>query len=310
MLELVGLSGFAKRKPRQLSGGQQQRVALGRALVNHPRVLLLDEPLGALDLKLRKNMQLELKRIQQRGRDHVRPRHARPGRGDDDGGHDRGHEQRPHRAARPARGALRAAGDGVRRRLPRRRRTCCPGPSRARTRSGSRTATRRAGGGERPRGRGRRGRAGRRRSRSEQEAARTSSPGTISETAYIGVATQVVVRTAAGTVHVFAQNMDAGGRVPAPGIERHPELGPESTFVVDRDGIAEEEETHEPEADPTRAPATRRGGRCAARASRRSSPRAAAAAAAAAASGELKTSSTSRTGRTTSTRRRRSRLPA
>jgi spermidine/putrescine transport system ATP-binding protein len=64
MLELVGLSGFARRKPKQLSGGQQQRVALGRALVNHPRVLLLDEPLGALDLKLRKNMQMELKRIQ------------------------------------------------------------------------------------------------------------------------------------------------------------------------------------------------------------------------------------------------------
>ena len=65
MLETVSLKGFENRKPDALSGGQQQRVAIARALVNRPKVLLLDEPLGALDLKLRKDMQIELKRIQQ-----------------------------------------------------------------------------------------------------------------------------------------------------------------------------------------------------------------------------------------------------
>ncbi len=239
MLELVGLSGFAKRKPRQLSGGQQQRVALARALVNHPRVLLLDEPLGALDLKLRKQMQLELKRIQSEvGITFVHVTHDQEeamtmadtiavmngGRIEQLGPPAELYE-RPATAfvagflgaSNLLPGTIDGAdairlddGTVVRARVDGR-----TGPVAAGVRPEKITLG--AGGGV------------------------NELAGTVSETAYIGVATQVVVRTAVGIVHVFAQNMDAGGRVPAPGTTVVLSWAPDATFVVDRDASTSEE---------------------------------------------------------------------
>ena len=83
MLKLVQLGGFAARKPHQLSGGQRQRVALARSLIKRPKLLLLDEPLGALDKKLREETQFELIKIQETLGRHLHHRDARPGGGDD-----------------------------------------------------------------------------------------------------------------------------------------------------------------------------------------------------------------------------------
>jgi spermidine/putrescine transport system ATP-binding protein len=241
MLELVGLSGFAKRKPKQLSGGQQQRVALGRALVNHPRVLLLDEPLGALDLKLRKQMQLELKRIQHEvGITFVHVTHDQEEAmtmADTIAVMNQGHIEQLGPPAelyeRPAT-AFVAGFLGASNLLP----GMVEGVDAVRLEDGTLVRASVDGhsghvaAGVRPEkitiGRG---------------GGANELPGTVSESAYIGVATQVVVRTTAGVVQVFAQNLDAGGRVPPPGANVILSWAPESTFIVAHDDSETEEET-------------------------------------------------------------------
>jgi spermidine/putrescine transport system ATP-binding protein len=240
VLELVDLAGRENGKPAQLSGGQQQRVALARAIVNNPRVLLLDEPLGALDLKLRKQMQLELKRIQHEvGITFVHVTHDQEeamtmadtiavmndGRIEQLGNPTQLYE-RPRTSfvagflgsSNLLSGTIEGA-DAIRLEDGTVIRADIDGRS-GQVAAGVRPEkiTIGAGGGV------------------------NELDGTVAETAYIGVATQVVVRTAVGTVDVFAQNMDAGGRVPAPGTPVVLSWGPESTFVVDRGGSADEEE--------------------------------------------------------------------
>ena len=235
ILELVDLAGREGRKPKQLSGGQQQRVALARALVNNPRVLLLDEPLGALDLKLRKQMQLELKRIQgEVGITFVHVTHDQEeamtmadtiavmnlGKIEQLGSPTDLYE-RPRTAfvanflgtsnllegSVEGQGSVRL-GDGTLVEVD-------TGGASGQVAVGVRPEKVRLGDGLPNRLSGR-----------------------VKESAYIGVATQIVVTTAVGDVSVFHQNSESGGLVPAPGENVTVSWRADSGFVVDREGTS------------------------------------------------------------------------
>jgi spermidine/putrescine transport system ATP-binding protein len=231
MLKLVGLEGLGPRRPRQLSGGQQQRVALARALVNRPQVLLLDEPLGALDLKLRKQMQLELKGIQHDlGLSFVHVTHDQEEAmtmADTIAVMNRGRIEQlgppTELYERPAT-AFVASFLGVSNLLL----GDVSGPGRVRLATGDEVSaevggrTGRVAVGIRPE-KIRLGRPG------EGE---NSLAGTVRETAYVGVATQYVVDTASRTLIVYVQN-DGAAPALAPGAETTLSWSPQATFVVD-----------------------------------------------------------------------------
>jgi spermidine/putrescine transport system ATP-binding protein len=230
MLGLVDLEGMDQRKPRQLSGGQQQRVALARALVNNPQVLLLDEPLGALDLKLRKQMQLTLKQIQHEiGITFVHVTHDQEeamtmadsiavmnaGRIEQLGAPQDLYEQ-------PAT-AFVAGFLGISNLLP----GVVEDRGAVRLDTGTVVQAKVDGltgpvaAGVRPE-----------KIKLGEGGGANTLEGRVVETAYIGVATQVVVETPAGTVQVFAQNIDSGQSIPTPGSSITLSWRPDSTFVV------------------------------------------------------------------------------
>ena len=232
-LELVALGGLEKRKPRQLSGGQQQRVALARALVNRPRVLLLDEPLGALDLKLRKQMQLELKGIQNEVA--VTFVHVTHDQEEAMTMADRiavMNEGRVEQLGSPSelyerpRTAFVAGFLGVSNLLPG-------------TVSGD-AAVRLDGGGEvRVTPDALAGRTGRVALGIRPEKIRLGGDeanlleGVVEERSYIGVATQYIVATPAGLVTVYSQNSEPSAAAAAVGSRMSLNWPPEATFVVD-----------------------------------------------------------------------------
>jgi spermidine/putrescine transport system ATP-binding protein len=232
-LELVGLGGFERRKPRQLSGGQQQRVALARALVNRPRVLLLDEPLGALDLKLRKEMQLELKRIQHEvGITFVHVTHDQEEAmtmADRivimNGGHI---EQlgTPSELYESPRTSFVAGFLGVSNLLS----GDVVAPDRVRLTNGTEVSVPAA---------GLAGRSGSVQIGVRPEKLRIGGgevntlEGTVSESAYIGVSTQYIVDTPAGPVTVYVQNDRPGAEGVTPGARLTIGWSPDCTFVVE-----------------------------------------------------------------------------
>ena len=230
ILELVHLTGRETAKPTQLSGGQQQRIALARALVNNPRVLLLDEPLGALDLKLRKQMQLELKRIQNEvGITFVHVTHDQEeamtmadaiavmnqGRIEQLGTPTELYE-RPRTAfvagflgkSNLLDGTVEAGGVRLR------------DGTLVRVDAGGRTGD--VAVGVRPE-----------KIKFGGEGANSLS-GTVREVAYIGVASEVIVDTPAGGIAVFHQNAEAGASAPPPRSKVTISWSPEATFVVDQ----------------------------------------------------------------------------
>jgi spermidine/putrescine transport system ATP-binding protein len=233
ILELVDLHGLEARKPRQLSGGQQQRVALARALVNEPRVLLLDEPLGALDLKLRRQMQLELKLIQSElGVTFIHVTHDQEeamtmadtiavmngGRVEQLGPPSELYE-RPQTAF--VAGFL-----GVSNLLP----GTVAGPDAIRLDGGAEVKV----AADSLRGRSGRVAVG---IRPEKIRIGEDHPNTLAgkvfESAYVGVSTQYVVDTPAGRLTVYVQNMESGALRASPGDPITVGFDPEATFVVE-----------------------------------------------------------------------------
>jgi spermidine/putrescine transport system ATP-binding protein len=233
ILRLVGLEGMGNRKPRQLSGGQQQRVAVARALVNKPKVLLLDEPLGALDLKLRKQMQLELKGIQHDvAITFVHVTHDQEEAmtmADRIAVMNHGHIEQlgtPTELYETPRTAFVASFLGVSNLI-------------AGTVCGSDTVRLHSGPEVRVRPDALAGRTGEvavgiRPEKIELGQGHPNSlDGTVVEQAYVGVSTQYIVETACGRLTVYRQNASAGLNGAAPGQSLTLSWSPESTFVVD-----------------------------------------------------------------------------